>query len=137
MSINLTTRPTVGIFTFEGLRPAPHTRAVLPLWAALVVAAASGPVMDAGFPDKGFWPLTFVGIGLVLVSLIGRRNASALLVGFVASLTFYLTQISWASLFLGLLPMAALSVLESLFAALGGLAITMAYRWMPRAWPGV
>ncbi|MDJ0335044.1 apolipoprotein N-acyltransferase [Salinibacterium sp. G-O1] len=137
MSINLTTRPTVGIFTFEGLRPAPHTRAVLPLWAALVVSAASGPVMDAGFPDKGFWPLTFVGIGLVLVSLIGRRNSSALLVGFVASLAFYLTQISWASLFLGLLPMAALSVLESLFAALGGLAITMAYRWMPRAWPGV
>ncbi len=137
MSINLTTRPVVGLFTFEGLRPTPQTRAVLPLWAALVVAVASGPILDAGFPDKGFWPLTFVGIGLVLMSLIGRRNSSALLVGFLASLAFYLTQISWASLFLGLLPMVALSVLESLFAALGGLAIAMAYRWMPRAWPGV
>ncbi len=137
MSINLTRRPTVGIFSFQGLRPAPQTTAVLPLWAALVIAVASGPIADAGFPDKGFWPLTFVGIGLVLVCLIGRRNGSALLVGFVASLSFYLTQISWASLFLGPLPMAALSVLESLFAAVGGLAIAMAYRWMPRVWSGV
>lgn len=137
MSINLTTRPAVGIFTFQGLRPTPRTRAVLPLWAALLVAAASGPIVDAGFPGRGWWPLTFVGIGLTLACLIGRRNGSALLVGFVASLTFYLTQISWASLFLGLLPMAALSVLESLFAALGGLAIALAYRWMPRVWPGV
>ena len=133
VSINLATRPVVGLFRFEGLRTAPHTRPVLPLWAALVVAVASGPVVDAGFPDRGYWPLTFVGIGLVLVSLIGRRNSSALLIGFAASLSFYLTHISWASLFLGLLPMAALSVLESLFAALGGLAITLAYRWMPRA----
>ena len=137
MSINLTTRPVVGLFTFSGLRSAPQTHAVLPMWAALVVAVASGPVMDAGFPDKGLWPLTFVGVGLVLLCLIGRRNASALLVAFVASLSFYLTHISWASLFLGLLPMVALSMLESLFAALGGLAITLAYRWMPRAFPRV
>lgn len=137
VTINLTTRPTVGLFTFRGLRSAPKTRAVLPLWAAMVVGVASGPVVDAGFPDKGFWPLTFIGIGLVLMCLIGRRNGSALLVGFSASLSFYLTQISWASLFLGPLPMAALSILESLFAALGGLAIALAYRWMPRVWPSV
>ena len=137
MSTTLTTRPVVGLFAFNGLRPTPLTRPVLPLWATLVVAAASGPIMDAGFPDKGFWPLTFLGIGLVLVSLVGRRNASALLVAFVASLSFYFTHISWATLFLGLLPMTALSILESLFAAVGCLAITLAYRWMPRVWPGV
>ena len=62
-------------------------------------------MLDAAFPDKGIWPLAFVGVALMLVTLVGRRNGSALLVGFVAGLTFYLTQISWASLFLGLLPM--------------------------------
>ncbi len=110
-------------------------RPVLPLWAALVVAAASGPVLDAGFPDKGYWPLTFVGVGLVLVTLIGRRSSSALLVGFVSGASFYFTHISWAALFLGPLPMSALSILESLFFSAGALAITLSYRWLPRAFP--
>ncbi len=113
----------------DGVKP------VLPLWAAVVVAAASGPIIDAGFPDKGIWPLTFVGVGLVLVGLIGRRAGSALLVGFVGGVAFYFTHIQWASLFLGPLPMSALAVLESLFFAAGALAITLAYRWIPRAFP--
>ena len=107
----------------------------LPLWAAVIVAAASGPIMDAAFPDRGVWPLALPAVAMVLVSLIGRRAGSAFLVGFVAGLTFYLVHIEWASLFLGLLPMTALSVLESLFAGLGGVAIALAYRWIPRAWP--
>ncbi len=108
---------------------------ILPLWAALLVAAASGPVMDAGFPDKNIWPLTFVGIGLVLVALVGRRVWSSVLVGFVAGAAFYFTHIQWASLFLGPLPMSALAVLESLFFAAGAAAITLAYRWIPHVWP--
>ena len=107
----------------------------MPLWAALIVGAAAGPIMDAGFPGIGVWPLTLVGIGLVLVALIGRRIASALLVGFIAGATFYFTHIQWASLFLGPLPMSALAVLESLFFAAGAVAITLAYRWIPVAWP--
>jgi apolipoprotein N-acyltransferase len=114
----------------------PEPRSIVPLWAALVLAAASGPIMDAGFPDRDLWPLTFLGIALVLVSAIGRRPRSALLVGFVAGLAFYLVHISWASLFLGPLPMTALSVLESLFVSLGVLLISLAYRWCARLWPG-
>ena len=110
-------------------------RPLLPIWAAILVAAGSGPVLDAAFPDKGIWPLAFVGVTLVLVALIGRRIGSAILVGFVAGATFYFTHIEWASLFLGPLPMSALAVLESLFFAAGAVAITLAYRWMPRAWP--
>jgi apolipoprotein N-acyltransferase len=108
---------------------------VFPLWAALVVAAGAGPVLDAGFPDKGYWPLTFVGIALVLVTLIGQRAGSAFLLGFVSGMAFYLTQIQWASLFLGPLPMTALSFLESLFFGLGAATIALAYRWVPRAFP--
>ncbi|MGV8880697.1 MAG: apolipoprotein N-acyltransferase [Rhodoglobus sp.] len=107
----------------------------LPLGWAVIVAAASGPILDAGFPDLGIWPLTFLGIGLVLLTLVGRRVGGAILVSLVAGLSFYLTHISWASLFLGLLPMTALSVLESLFFALGAVAITLAYRWLPGVWP--
>jgi apolipoprotein N-acyltransferase len=108
----------------------------LPLWLALIVAAASGPVIDAGFPDRGWWPLTFVGIGLVLWSLIGRRPRAALLVGFVSGLAFYFIHIEWASLFLGPLPMSALSILESMFVAVGAMLIAIAYRWVPVVLPG-
>lgn len=109
---------------------------LLPFWPALLVAAISGPVLDAGFPDRNLWPLTLVGIALVLLALIGRRASTGLLLGFVAGLTFYLVHIEWASLFLGPIPMTALAVLQSLFFALGAMLISLAYRWVPRAAPG-
>ncbi|SEC27037.1 Apolipoprotein N-acyltransferase [Paramicrobacterium humi] len=112
----------------------PVTRPVIPLVPALIVAAAAGPVYDAGFPDKNVWPLAFVGIGMLLVTFIGRRAGTSLLVGFVGGLSFYLTHIFWATLYLGPVPWLALSVVESLFFAAGALLITLAYRWMPRVW---
>ena len=115
-------------------QPGP-TAPLLPLWAALLVAAGSGPVLDAAFPDKGYWPLAFVGVALMLVTFVGRRAGASLLVGFVSGFSFFLTQIFWASLFLGPLPMTALAFLEALFCAGGALAITLAYRWLPRAFP--
>lgn len=106
--------------------------AVLPMWAAIVTALASGPVLDSGFPDKDIWPMTFVGIALVLIAARGRSVGGSLLVGFLAGAAFYFTHIQWASLFLGPVPMSALSILEALFFAVGTLAITLAYRWLPR-----
>ena len=111
------------------------TRPVVPLWAALLLAAASGPIMDAGFPDRGWWPLTFVGVAVLLVTLIGRKVKASLLLGLVGGLAFYFIHIEWAALFLGIVPMAALAILESLFYAGGAVAIALAYRWLPRAFP--
>jgi apolipoprotein N-acyltransferase len=109
----------------------------LPLWVAVLVAAGAGVVLDAGFPDGDVWPLAFVGIALVLVSLRGRRAGGAFLVGLVAGLSFYLVHIFWATLYLGLLPWIALSTLEALFFGGGAVLITLAYRWVPRIWPGL
>jgi len=111
--------------------------APLPLWLAILVAAGAGPVLDAGFPALDWWPLTFVGIAMVLIAQRGRRAGSAFLVGFVAGESFYLVHIAWTALYLGPIPWIALSTLESLFWGVGGILITLAYRWVPRAFPTV
>ncbi|NUU05434.1 apolipoprotein N-acyltransferase [Leifsonia sp. C5G2] len=114
-----------------------HTvpRARLPLWLAVLTAIAAGPVLDAGFPDKDIWPLTFVGIAMVLLAQHGRRAGSAFLVGWLAGESFYLVHVSWTALYLGPIPWVALSTLEALFWGVGGILITLAYRWVPRAFP--
>ncbi|MFD1713309.1 apolipoprotein N-acyltransferase [Amnibacterium flavum] len=114
---------------------ADRRRPLLPLWAALLVALSAGWITDLAFPDTGVWPLAFVGAGLVLIALQGRRPRSSLLVGFVFGMSFYLIHIQWATLFLGVVPWLALSTLESLFVAVGMLLITLAYAWVPRVWP--
>ena len=116
--------------------PVRPDRPLVPLWAAILLSLAAGPVLDAGFPDLGVWPLTFAGIALVLVATIGRRSGSAFLVGFLAGLTFYLLHVSWTALYLGPVPWVALSVLESLFFGGGTVLIALAYRWFPRVWSG-
>jgi apolipoprotein N-acyltransferase len=113
------------------IRPRP----TLPLWAALLLAAGAGPVLDAAFPDLGWWPLAFVAIGFQLVTLQGRRLGSAFLVGFVFGATFYFVDIQWASTFLGPIPWSALSALMAIWCGLGGMLITLGYRWIPRAFP--
>jgi apolipoprotein N-acyltransferase len=105
-----------------------------PLWTAVLLAAASGPIMDAGFPDLSWWPLTFIGIGVFLVSIRGRRAGGAFLVGFVGGLTYYFIQIAWAALFLGPVPLSALATLESLFVGSGAVLMSIAYRLVPRIW---
>ncbi|MGH1523127.1 apolipoprotein N-acyltransferase [Leifsonia sp. L25] len=111
--------------------------APLPLWGALLLALSSGPILAAGFPGHDVWPLTFVGIGMVLVAQRGRTAGSAFAVGWLAGEAFYLLHVSWTSLYLGPVPWIALSTLEALFWGAGGVLITLAYRWVPRAWPGI
>ncbi len=110
-------------------------RPTLPLWMALLVAAAAGPVLDGAFPDLGWWPLAFPAIALQLITLQGRRLGSAFLVGFVFGATFYFVDIQWAAVFLGPVPWSALSTLMALWCGLGGMLITLGYRWVPRAFP--
>lgn len=118
------------------MRQARLGRPVLPLWAALLVAALAGPVLDAAYPSLGIWPLAFLGIALSLVPLIGRSAWSALLVGFVFGASFYLIHIMWITRYLGPIPWLALGLLEAVFIALGSVLITLTYRWLPRALPG-
>ena len=114
---------------------APAIRPVLPLWAAVVTSLVGGAVLDAAYPDIGWWPLAFVGVAFALVSLIGRSVGGALLVGLAFGASFYLIHIVWITRYLGVIPWFALAGVETLFIAVGSVLLTLSYRWFPRIWP--
>lgn len=136
--------------TTTAVRPHPPTRpgvplsadpssdareAGLPLPVALVLAAGAGPLLDAAFPDRGWWPLAYIGIGIALATLRGRRAGSAALIGLVFGAAFFFVHIEWATTFLGPIPWAALSSLMAIWCSLGAVLIALAYGWVPRVWP--
>jgi apolipoprotein N-acyltransferase len=122
------------------LAPDP-TRPFVPLWGAVLLAAAAGQVTDAAFPDRGWWPLAFVGVAMVLVAAQGRRAGAGFLVGVVFGMSFYLVHIPWMTEFLGpgeawivrAVPWFALSTLMALWCGLGTMLISIATRVVPRA----
>ncbi|WP_344069804.1 apolipoprotein N-acyltransferase [Microbacterium sediminicola] len=113
-----------------------QVRPILPLWAAVLVAVAAGFILDLAYPSVGWWPLAFLGVGLSLVALVGRSLWGSALVGFVFGITFYLIHIVWLNRYLGVIPWFALAGAATIYVTLGSVLITLAYRWMPRAWPG-
>ncbi|GAA3624490.1 apolipoprotein N-acyltransferase [Microbacterium awajiense] len=111
-------------------------RPLLPLWGAVLASAVGGAVLDLAYPDVGWWPLAFVGVGFALVSLIGRSVGGALLVGLIFGASFYLIHIVWITRYLGVIPWYALAGIETLFMGLGSILLTLAYRWVPRVLTG-
>ncbi|MCS5733366.1 apolipoprotein N-acyltransferase [Herbiconiux daphne] len=115
--------------------PSRFGRPLMPLWLALVAAVGAGIALDAGFPDKGWWPLTLVGTGIVLAALVGRGWGSAFLIGIVAGGTFWGVHISWLTLYLGPVPWLGLSGFEAVYFGLGAILIALVYRRAERVWP--
>ncbi len=109
--------------------------APLPLWLALVVGALAGPVIDAGFPDRGLWLLAILGAALVFWALVGRGFWSGFLVGLVAGGTFWGTHISWLTAYLGPVPWLGLSGIETVFFAVGAGMIAVVLTHGNRQWP--
>ncbi|WP_404434762.1 apolipoprotein N-acyltransferase [Microbacterium lacus] len=101
-----------------------------------MVSAVAGGILDLAYPAVGWWPLAFVGVGLSLVALIGRGVWSGLLVGMVFGASFYLIHIMWITRYLGVVPWFALAGLETIFMGVGSILIVLAYRLLPRVFPG-
>ena len=116
--------------------PRAPRRPLLPLWAAVLSAALAAVLMDLAYPEAAVWILVFPATALLLVALIGRRFGGALLVGLVYGILFFGLLVSWTSRYLGPVPWAALSVVEGVLTAFALVPIALAYRWLPRAFPG-
>ena len=108
---------------------------LVPFWASIPLAAAAGAILDAGFPDRGWWVLAPVGVLLMLIVLVGRGPWAGGLVGTVAAFSFWLIHISWLTLYLGPVPWLALSVLQGTLFGIGLFLISVVLRLGPRVWP--
>ncbi|MFT4258741.1 apolipoprotein N-acyltransferase [Microbacterium sp.] len=115
---------------------AARARPPLPLWAAAVSAAIAALLMSAAYPAASVWIAAFPAVALLLLALIGRRLGGALLVGLVYGLVFYAVLVFWVGRYLGPVPWAALTVVEGALTAVATVPIALAYRWLPRAFPG-
>ena len=90
----------------------------LALWR-LPLAILGGLVSSLAMPRENLWPLIFVSLALLLVSVRGLRFWPASIIGFFGGFAFYLSQIEWMSLYLGPVPWLALSFLEGVIFGLG------------------
>ena len=93
------------------------------------VGILGGLLSSLAMPRENIWPLIFVSVALILISIRGLRFWAATGVGFAAGLAFYLSQIEWISLYLGPVPWVALSVMEALIFALGAGVIAICWTW--------
>ncbi|WP_246465242.1 apolipoprotein N-acyltransferase [Ruania alkalisoli] len=94
----------------------------------LILAVVGGLVTDTAFPQRSWWPLAFVGVGLLVLAL-GRDSARwNALVAWLWGLAFFLPHIWWANAAVGVIPWLALSVAEAGIIAAGAAVWTWSRR---------
>ena len=101
------------------------------LWR-LPVGITGGLLSSLAMPRENIWPLIFVSVALILISLRGLKFFAASLVGFASGVAFYMSQIEWISLYLGPVPWIALSVMEALIFAVGAGVIAVVWAWLSK-----
>lgn len=99
----------------------------------LLLAVAGGVLTSLAYPREGLWPMIFVAVVLLLLSIRGRRFWPAFAIGYLGGFAFYVSQIEWMSLYLGPVPLLALSVLEAFFFALGMATIAKVWAWLEKS----
>jgi apolipoprotein N-acyltransferase len=93
----------------------------------LPTGVVGGLLSSLAMPREDVWPLIFVSVAMILISVKGLRFWPATGVGFLAGLAFYMSQVEWLSLYLGPVPWIALSVMEALIFAAGSGAIAIVW----------
>ena len=105
------------------------------LWR-LPVGVLGGFLSSLAMPRENIWPLIFVSVALILVSIRGLRFLPAALIGFASGFAFYMSQIEWMSLYLGPVPWIALSVVEALIFGIGAAVIASVWAFLNHSLSG-
>ena len=72
--------------------------------------------------------MIFVSVAALLLSVRGLGFRKAFGIGYLGGFLFYVSQIEWMSLYLGPVPLLALSILEAFFFGLGMAAIALVWQ---------
>ncbi|GAA1418919.1 apolipoprotein N-acyltransferase [Agrococcus citreus] len=104
-------------------------RAPLPLAYAWAAAILGGAILPFAFQPFDWWFLVVPAVALALVSLRGRSLPSAFWLGFVTGAVFFLLHIQWITVYLGAVPLVALTAWMAVWWGLGGIALALAWRW--------
>lgn len=106
----------------------------LSLWAAFPAAVLAGFLLQGAFPALNIWPLSFLGVFVLLWSLLGRTFWMSVLLGTLAGASFWLSLIQWLTLYLGPVPWLALGILQAVFFGLGAGLISIVLNRGPVRW---
>ncbi len=98
---------------------------------AALSAAAGGLVTDTAFPDRGIWPMAFLGVALLVFAI--RRDSArwAMLMGTLWGVGFFLPHLWWANYAVGPIPWVALALSQALITGAG----MATWAWVRRGWP--
>lgn len=96
----------------------------------LLLAVVGGLSSSLAYPREGLWPVIFVSVVALLLSVRGLTFWRAFGIGYVGGFCFYVSQIEWMSHYLGPVPLLALSTLEAVFFGLGMALIARVWRWL-------
>jgi apolipoprotein N-acyltransferase len=96
----------------------------------LLLAIAGGLSSSLAYPREGLWPVIFVSVIALLLSVRGLTFWRAFGFGYVGGFCFYVSQIEWMSHYLGPVPLLALSILEAFFFGLGMALIAKVWNWL-------
>ncbi|WP_083587041.1 apolipoprotein N-acyltransferase [Agrococcus sp. Marseille-P2731] len=122
-----------------GIQPrARRTRARGPLpspyaWGAAILA---GAILPFAFQPFDWWALVVPGVALAMLALRGRSLGASFALGFTTGLVFFLVHIQWITVYLGPVPLIALTVWMAIWWGLGGMAIALGWRWGEPRTPG-
>jgi apolipoprotein N-acyltransferase len=119
--------------------PPARPRPLLPWWAAIVTAVASGLIQVLAFPPIDLWYLAPVGVALFALATYRRRFWGAFGLGMLAGLALLVPLLAWAGGYVGAVWLALPLGEGAYFALLGGLSalatpVLARWRW---SWPVV
>ena len=97
------------------------------LWR-IPLGALAGMVGLYVFPTENIWILAPLIPALSILAVLGTGTIKAFLIGFVTGQAFYISHIEWISLYLGPVPLLALSTLMALYFGLGMALTAWLYR---------
>jgi apolipoprotein N-acyltransferase len=97
------------------------------LWRIPLAVFGSALALFA-FPTEGVWIVALLIPGLLFLATRGMGFWGGAALGFVAGQIYYITHIEWLALYLGPVPLIALSTLMSIFFAVGVGVTSWLYR---------